>query len=63
MLANKGYAPKLENNKAIFNQRLRSNKEIDGIDTHKPTGTLNSDLKVLQDILFTKAIPNVEIAH
>ena len=29
----------------------------------KPVGTLISDLKVLQDILFTKAIPNVEITH
>ena len=29
----------------------------------KPVGTLNSDLKVLQDILFTKAIPNVDITH
>jgi hypothetical protein len=63
MLANKGYAPKLENNKAIYNQRFRSTRDIDGIDSHKASGTLNNDLKVIQDILFTKAIPNVEIAN
>ena len=64
MLANKGYAPKLENNKVIYNQRLRSTKEIDtGMESLKPSGTFNKDLKVLQDILFTKAIPNFDIAQ
>jgi hypothetical protein len=31
---------------------------MDVIDSHKPKGTLNSDIKLMQVILFTKAISN-----
>lgn len=54
MLANKGYAPKLESNKLAFHQKIRNIENA----ANKPAGSLNSDLKVLQDILYAKTITN-----